>query len=240
MKTFAKRGIVGGIVGAAAAVITLTVGSVGGCAERVLRENVLASTQSTVGLSLAQNPASQLYELKAGYARSEFFLVPTGKLVGYDAEGAEKDIAGACHDPTPTPDVIAEIQVGGRGKQTLATGEQGAEIQMYQRLAVGTNAVRAPAAVALMANHPDSIRALSSLAPTAGSNTELVALRTEIGAMVTSDAAKKQKALEWLAANQAGHPARGDIERFVNEPPGASDEEKVNVLKRLRDAINVK
>lgn len=133
-----------------------------GCGGKILRENVLATTQSTIGVSLAQNAQTQMYELKAGFFRNEFFLVPTSKRVVNNADN--KDAAGTTdnhsvvqqlaaieeNDPSSTPEVLAEIQVGGSGKQSFK--EQSSNVQVYQRLAVGKVAVQSKAAVALMAN----------------------------------------------------------------------------------------
>ncbi len=142
-----------------------------GCSTKLLRENVLATTQSAIGLSLAQNAQTQMYELKAGFFRHEFFLVPTSKRVVNDADN--KDAAGTTNrdgrldtlkciehnDPSHTPEVLAEIQVGGYGKQSIK--EQGGRVEVYQRLAVGRQAVRSRAAVALMASDAETAKVLS-------------------------------------------------------------------------------
>lgn len=175
------------------AVAAAACGVTAGCSERLLRENVLATTQGTVGIMLAQNPQTQVYELKIGGARNEFFLVPTGKrLVSSASNDAAGDVVSKLADRIPTtsngaggrmtveemarfvellkvikemehndagttPEVLAEIQVNGRAKQTLG-GEQGGHVDVYQRLAVGREAVRTPAAVALMANDPETAK----------------------------------------------------------------------------------
>lgn len=137
---------------------TLAAPALAGC-QGLLRENIVASTQSMIGLSVAQNPGTQMYELNAGFGRGEFFMVPTSKYVPY-AEGDWR--VGASerghHDPSSTPEVLAEIQVGGKGKPGLSS--DGAEVKVYQRLAVGKHAVGAPAAVALLAHDPALAAAL--------------------------------------------------------------------------------
>lgn len=151
--------------------IAVALAACAGCTTKLLRENVLATTQSAIGLSVAQNAQTQMYELKAGFFRNEFFLVPTSKRVVNDADN--RDAAGtasrACHisslkgiehyDPSSTPEVLAEIQVGGYGKQSLK--EQGGRVEVYQRLAVGKHAVQSRAAVALMASDTETAKALS-------------------------------------------------------------------------------
>ena len=143
-------------------VLVLLVASQGGCAKKLLRENVLATTQSMYGLAINQNAQTQMYEFKLGYARNELFLVPTSKRVindrnDDDAAGTRTDYAGypawlENSDPSRTPEVLAEIQVGGSGKQ--GQGSQDTAVKVYQRLAVGKMAVDSDAAIALMANDP--------------------------------------------------------------------------------------
>lgn len=127
-----------------AAVLT----SCGGCSDRLLRENVLATTQSVVGVSVGQHPQTGLYEGTIGYARSELFLVPTSKRVVYDELGNEiaVDELAEVSDPSGTPEVVGEIRVIGEG----VGGVGGVGAGVYQRLAVGKIAVSSRAAAELM------------------------------------------------------------------------------------------
>ena len=118
----------------------------GGCSERLLRETVFASTESLVGVSVAQNPRSQGYELRAGFARSELFLVPTDKAVMYDGETQGE--TGVRPGAERTANVLAEISVGGSSRGPGTDGE------ITQRIAVGDLAVRSGAAVAMLARDP--------------------------------------------------------------------------------------
>ncbi len=129
-----------------------------GCSSgKILRENVLASTQSTFGLHIAQNPQTQVHEFKFGYARNELFLVPTDKTITYAESGSagkkEKSVSSGA---TKTANVVGEIQVGGTARGT----ENG--VRMYQRLAVGDIAVRSGAAIALYAEDKDVAKAASA------------------------------------------------------------------------------
>lgn len=54
---------------------------VAGCSKTVVRENILSSIDTGIGLSLTENKQTQMYELKAGYIRSQFYSIPTGKVV---------------------------------------------------------------------------------------------------------------------------------------------------------------
>lgn len=122
----------------------------GGCSTRLARENVFANTESAFGFTVAENPQTQMYELKLGYARHELFYVPSSKLVFYEKGGGKgKEVAPTTitdyNDPSSTPEVLAEIQIGGSGQS------RGGNFTLRQRLAIGKNAVGAPAAVGLMA-----------------------------------------------------------------------------------------
>lgn len=203
---------IGGNARVAMCVLALSALLAGGC-QRLLRENVLATTQSMIGVTVAQNPGTQMYELKAGFARNEFFLVPTGKTVHY-AEGdwkAAGDNPPFANDADITPEVLGEIQVGGRGKQGLGTGEQSGQIEVYQRLAVGKLAVRTPAAIALMSNDP----------ATAAS-----AAKTPIAMEVTPDRAAILDRLNALDARAAG--------RSFKDP---NDPAKTLTADQFRDAL---
>ena len=55
------------------------------CGKTVVRENILSSIESGVGITVAQNKQTQMYEVKAGFIRSQFYSIPTGKVVENDA-----------------------------------------------------------------------------------------------------------------------------------------------------------
>jgi hypothetical protein len=125
-----------------------------GCSARLARENVFANTESAFGLTLAENPQTQIYELKLGYARHELFYVPTSKMIFYNGGGSGlgNEVAPPgmtdYNDPSKVPDVVAEIQVGGNGSSN-GTNSPGGSFNIRQRLAVGSVAVKSPSASAL-------------------------------------------------------------------------------------------
>ena len=88
-----------------------------GCATN---NRVLVATGTLIGVEIAENPTTGLYQAKLGYNRGELALVPTTN--GY------------------VPDVLVEIQYAG-----LFSRNGG----IYQRLAVGPNAVTQPGAMAM-------------------------------------------------------------------------------------------
>jgi hypothetical protein len=90
-----------------------------GCATH---NKVLVATGTIFGLEVAQNPATGMYQAKIGYNRAEIALVPTNPTNGY------------------TPDVLTELRMSG-----ILSFDMG----IYQRLAVGPNAVSQLGAVSL-------------------------------------------------------------------------------------------
>ena len=108
------------------------------CGCKSLQHNVLVTTATVFGVSLAENPSTQLYEAKFGYARTEFAFVP-----------------GDTNCPGVVPDVIMELRLDSVFKGGL----------VYQRLAVGKNAVMQPGASLMFAK--DSSGTLNSNAVTA-------------------------------------------------------------------------
>jgi len=160
---------------ASVAILAVLIGSlICGCSERLARENVFANTETNLGLSLAQNAKTQLYEVKMGYFRHELFFVPTSKTITYNdiksnSFGTMLEAKVDTHDPSTTPEVLAEIAVG------ASTGSNSASADVRQRLAVGKTAVLSPSALALMANDAESAKALSTAAGKAAASIPSVA-----------------------------------------------------------------
>lgn len=86
-----------------------------GC-KAIDRGYVVTGTGTVIGVQVAENPATQLYEAKLGYARAEVALVPTNGVT-----------------------VLMELRYSG----IFSFGSDGG---IYQRLAVGDAAVRQPGA----------------------------------------------------------------------------------------------
>lgn len=90
--------------------------------------SVIATTQTGLGVSVSENPSTQLYEVRFGFFRNEFTYVP-----------------GSTNQPGTVPDVLMEL----RYENILKGGS------LYQRLAVGKNAVTQPGASFLFAKGAD-------------------------------------------------------------------------------------
>jgi len=91
---------------------------------------VIVNTGTVLGISVAENPTTTMYEAKLGYARAEFASVPIstnslGTLV--------------------VPDVLVELRMENMFKGGL----------VYQRLAVGENAVKQPGAALMFAKNAE-------------------------------------------------------------------------------------
>jgi len=84
---------------------------------------VVSGTSTILGVQIAENPATQLYEAKFGYARAEVALVPTNG-----------------------PAVIMELRYSGIFSRSGG---------IYQRLAVGAEAVKQPGAAFMFAKDAD-------------------------------------------------------------------------------------
>lgn len=105
----------------------------------VVRENIISSINTGVGVSIAENPQTQLYEIKAGYIRSQFYSIPTGKKVE-DGKGQGASITNAAN---VTPEVVAGIRMKSDARH-LFLG-----MDIAENFAVGEVGVMSPAAVAM-------------------------------------------------------------------------------------------
>jgi hypothetical protein len=125
-----------------------------GC-KTVVRENILSSVNGGIGISVSENPQTEMYEVKLGYFRSQFYSVPTGKLVKGDK--AFPNVTPAFSNAAQnTPDVVSGIRVQSSWKQLFL----GVDIE--ESFAVGKEAVNSDAAVAMYvasADTPEKARA---------------------------------------------------------------------------------
>ena len=88
-----------------------------GCA--ALKDKTVVTTATVLGVSLAQNQGTGMYEAKLGYCRAEFVLTDTN-----------------------CTDILMEFKTSGLFSFSSDAG-------LYQRLAIGKNAVGANASTAL-------------------------------------------------------------------------------------------
>jgi len=132
--------------------------STAGCSEQ--RHAVIAVTGTNIGLELSANPASQMPQGKLGYNRAELAIVPTNR-------SSEKAAGGQGNGAADIADVLMEL----RFSEFFS-----ANAGIYQRLAVGPNAVSQAGAALMFARDNDGnlpngaareIAALYSVADTA-------------------------------------------------------------------------
>lgn len=136
-----------------------------GC-KTVVRENIISSVETGLGITLAENPKTELYEAKIGYIRSQFYSVPTGKVVeNEDCDDCEENgdccgLAGRqdmrSNRADITPQLVSGIKMSSGAKHLFI----GADIS--ENFAVGETAVMSPAAVAMyvsQAGNPQSAKA---------------------------------------------------------------------------------
>ena len=125
----------------------------------VVRENIISSIDTGIGASVMENKQTQLYELKAGYIHSQFYSIPTGKVVEnqkyhktYGSNGVVKVIGD---HQTNRADITPQLVAGIRAKTSLADVILGMEVS--ESFAVGSDAVKSDAATAMyIANAKDS------------------------------------------------------------------------------------
>ncbi len=104
-----------------------------GCATR---DSVVASTATSLGLDIDQNPTTQAYHAKFGFNRGELAIVPTNKR-----SNATNSVPGG--SAKECADVIMELKYGSIFSLTSSS--------LYQRLAVGSGAVNQPGAALMFA-----------------------------------------------------------------------------------------
>lgn len=110
-----------------------------GCASG--KHNVIAATGTSIGLEIAQNPSSQMYQAKLGYHRAELAIVPSNRSSGGTNDPS---FGGGASDTT---DVVMELHYA----NIFSLQQSG----IYQRLAVGKNAVSQPGAALMFAKGKD-------------------------------------------------------------------------------------
>ena len=141
---------------AAALLAAMAIVSGTGCSTTVVRENILSSIDTGLGASVAENKQTQLYELKAGYIRSQFYSIPTGKVVEITnvvtvitiANGQTNTVtttnsAGLSNAANLTPQLVSGINAH-TGLGDLLLG-----MTIMENFAVGSDAVNSRAAVAM-------------------------------------------------------------------------------------------
>lgn len=110
---------------------------------------VVASTGTVIGVEVSQNPANQTPQAKLGYNRAELAIVPSDRPTCVVKEDSSEVVCGkTTGSAKAVADVLMELRYGG-------IFDLGASSGIYQRLAVGTEAVKQPGATLLFAKGAD-------------------------------------------------------------------------------------
>ncbi len=104
-----------------------------GCST-VVRENIVSDINTGIGASLTENAKTQMYELKLGFIRTQFYSIPTGKKVEGEGQTNRADLV---------PDLVSGIRAHS-GIEHLFIG-----MDVSENFAVGSSAVWSPAAIAM-------------------------------------------------------------------------------------------
>jgi hypothetical protein len=140
--------------------LSLSLAFLSGC--DVARENVLASVDTVIGLSVGQNEKTASYEAKAGYTRSQTYSVPTGKLVVNDPNNPNGMIS---NEADRTPQVVGALVVES-GVKELFIG-----MNVKELFAVGEAGVASPAAAAMFVAQAQSDKKAEQAASALGAST---------------------------------------------------------------------
>lgn len=130
------------IVGIASIAITVTA-----CSRN--EHYIVASTGTVIGVEIQQSPVNQTPQAKLGYDRAEIAIVPTnrGSCV-VNGSGVKACTATSGGGAVDAADVLMELRYGG-------IFSLGHDSGIYQRLAVGSNAVKQPGATLMFARETD-------------------------------------------------------------------------------------
>lgn len=119
---------------------------VAGCGT-VVRENIISSIETGIGATVAENPKTELYEAKVGYIRSQFYSIPTGKIVKNEkakyATNTVNEVDIRTNRADLTPEVVSGIHVESDARH-LFLG-----MNVSENFAVGKTAVNSRAATAM-------------------------------------------------------------------------------------------
>lgn len=127
-----------------------------GC-ETVTRENIISSIDTGFGATVMENKQTQVPEIKVGYIRSQFYSIPTGKVVKNAGDRKNSNTNGVASPyfdhQTNAANTAPNLVAGIRTKSSFGSLLFGLEID--ENFAVGDRAVMSPAAVAMYITSAD-------------------------------------------------------------------------------------
>jgi hypothetical protein len=204
-----------------------------GC-KTVVRENIISSVSTGIGATLTENPQTQLYEVRIGYIRNQFYSVPTGKVVDNLTNGTSRTNAADL-----TPQLVSGIRMGGNSQSKFSLG-----LDVSENFAVGSNAVNSQAAIAMyIANAKDTnsakaaseaIKGLATLEQTRQTITNVVqqsSIAKELKGIYNANAQGK-RALMLSEAKRLGLVDQATAEKdLIKQIYGALDEKEATTVK---------
>ncbi|RVU35379.1 hypothetical protein EOE67_14480 [Rheinheimera riviphila] len=183
--------------------------------------SVIATTATTIGVGLAQQPANGTLDATLGYKRAEFALVPTNRNAGDDAGTNNQGAADSA-------EVIMELRYSG----IFATSDNSG---IYQRLAIGKEAVKSQGAAIMFAKAPDGTLSTEATKALKAVNTVHVVPSAENLtkgklSQIFNGSNEAQKALFNQAAVDAGYSNFGSFAIELN----TSDDKLKKVIAQLK------
>ncbi len=159
---------------------------------------VIAATGTVIGVEIAQDPKTQVPTAKLGYNRGELALVPTGRPRCVQKDDDSLDCGPSGGKASDSANVVMELRYGG-------IFDTGASSGIYQRLAVGSDAVKQPGASLMFIKNadgnvdPNAAMALAALTSVQASETgdplaQLACLNKAYAAASQSDKTKYDEA----------------------------------------------
>ncbi|WP_309387284.1 hypothetical protein [Cerasicoccus frondis] len=197
---------------------------------------VVAASNTLIGVKVAQNPGTQFPEGEVGYARQELALVPTDRMQP-DNEPRSEVYAVEYNDKGKITKETRTVNANGLGKiegsdkstdvlmELKATSLLSFNASIYQRLAVGKNAVGQPGAALMFSRdesgntNPEAVKAAFD---EIAKKTETIPL-TEQGILNMYRAA--------LIANEDTDPEAAAILSKVNKVNIIPDNTKIKIYK---------
>lgn len=195
-----------------------------GCANQGY--SVIASTATTIGVGISQQPASGVLDATLGYKRAEVAFVPSNRNSG---ESAGSTGNGA----KDTGNVIMELRYSGIFSPDAA---------IYQRLAVGETAVAQNGTALLFAKGPDgkvdaeSIRALLAVKGIAPVDSQATASKAPLSVKYMAVKASGDPAAI-KQFNDAVAPDFSDFEAFLVDPKTPDD--KVRAVRKSLESAGI-
>ena len=188
-----------------AGILVLVSGGLAGC-ETYHRESIVSCVDTGLGLALTENPSTELYEARLGYIRSQFYSIPTGKLVRRHFEtNVQQQFVITTNRADIVPDLVSGVRVESSYKQLFL----GANIS--ETFAVGTNGVNSRAATAMFIANAASEQQAASAAK--------AALRTSERPELKEEDIKQQEEIE-SAYDASDSDRKSRIKAIIKEKSG--------------------